>query len=109
MDYLLGIAANLASILTAVVAAIAYFGYQSRANDRRNKMEAYLRNDKANAKPGFHGQRTVLHLMAALKFTEDEVFQACFHSPHIVCKGKAEDGFVSRLLFEYDPKSESDT
>ncbi len=104
MKEYLEICANWAAILTAVVAAGAFLWYQCGRCRRREKLEDYLRADKANPKPGLSGKRTVVHLMGKLKLTEDEVFQACFQSKHIVCKQVTdpETGRGTELLFEYD-------
>ncbi len=95
--------ANAASILTALVATIAFVGYHWRRCQKRRKLEDYLRNDKATAKPPLTGKRTVVHLMGKLKLTEDEVFQACFQSDHVECRMAVDPntGRATELLFEY--------
>jgi hypothetical protein len=98
--------ANIASILTAIVAAFFFCQFQLRARDRRIKLEQYLKQDKANARPNFTGKRTVIHLMGKLKLTEDEVFHACFQSDHIACKTAVDPDThrATEILFEYVEK-----
>ena len=102
-DYL-EICANVASILTALVAVVAFIGYHWRLCYKCRKLEDYLRRDRANAEPPLTGKRTVVHLMGKLKFTEDEVFKACFQSKYIACKMVVDPstGRATELLFEYD-------
>jgi hypothetical protein len=104
MKEFLEIVANLAAILTAVMATFFFCQYHCRRHNKSIKLEDYLRKDKANAKPPLTGKRTVVHLMGKLKFTEDEVFQACFQSKHVTCKTvvDSETGRATELLFEYD-------
>jgi hypothetical protein len=100
----LEILANVASIATALLAAFFFCQYHCRIRKKRIKLEEYLKNDKMAPKPGLTGKRTVVHLMGRLKFTEDEVFQACFQSDHIACKQVTDPatGRATELLFEYD-------
>ena len=67
-------AANLASILTAVVAATAWGGYVWSARGKRKKLESYLRKEKENKPNGREdrGQRSLLHLMARVGLAESE-------------------------------------
>ena len=96
--------ANLASILTAVIAAFGYGKYQLDARCRRKKLEDYLKSEKGKGKD--QGQRSALHLMARLGLTEAEILHVSFNSNHITRK-IAKDPETSRadaLLFEYEYK-----
>jgi hypothetical protein len=78
----LGAVANIAAILTALVAlgASVFYGWDRRR--KRRQLEAYLKAEKATG--GNQGQRSILHLMAKLGLTEAELLQASFRSCHIV-------------------------
>lgn len=95
--------ANVAEILTALVAAVFYIGLRWRRWSQMRTLENYLRGDKANAKPPFTGKRTVVHLMAQLRLTEDEVYQASFRSDHIRCLTAVDYAThrATEVLFEY--------
>ena len=96
----LDLAANLAAILTAIVAVLAYFQFAGAQWRRRRAMETYLREEKlADAD---RGRRTVLHLMANLSMTEAEVLHAGFQSSKIAAHpGNDEEGRAARIYFEY--------
>ncbi len=90
--------ANVASILTAIVAVLAYGQYTLQAQARRWRLERYLKSVRHEGK----GQKTVLHLMARLSMTEAEVLAAGFHSRKVVPKVDTDgDGKADKLLFQY--------
>ena len=88
--------ANIASILTAVIAAgaSAYFWCDQRR--KRKRLEKYLKADPGRA-------HTVVHLMAKLGMTEAEILHASFASAHVVHKVRKDDdtGLASQILFEF--------
>ena len=96
--------ADLAAILTAIVAVFGYGRYRWDANCKRRKMEDYLKGEKNRSKN--QGQRSMLHLMARLGLTEAEILHASFSSKHIVRKiaKDAKTGRATALLFEYKDK-----
>lgn len=100
----LGGVANIAAILTAVIAVFGYVLYRVERYSKRRKVENYLKHRKeAAASDGKKGQHSVLHLMAQLGLSESEVYQASFGSKHIqpvLTKG-ALDGMAKDILFEY--------
>jgi hypothetical protein len=98
--------ANLAAILTAVIAVFGYGKYQWDACTRRKKLEIYLKSEKEKGKD--QGQRSALHLMARLGLTEAEILHASFSSKYILRK-IATDQKTNRaeaLLFEYSEQKE---
>ena len=98
--------ANLASILTAIVAVIFYFGYQYSISKKRRRLEAYLKSEKEEASSGKQGLHTIIHLMAKLGLTEEEILQASFRSKHITRKVAVdpETDRATELLFGYEEK-----
>jgi hypothetical protein len=98
---ILEIFANLAAIITAVVATWAYGRFWLGQRNRQKKLEIYLREQKLYGPD--EGRRSVIHLMAYLSMTESEVQQAAFQSNVIVT---APDIDFQRqdvgLLFEYN-------
>jgi hypothetical protein len=107
----LGIVANYAAIATALVAVTGYGLYRLELRRKRRLLEDYLRERKAAAKrEGRKGQHTVLHLMAKLRLSETEVFQASFRSRKVrpVLATDRTTGHARDILFEYDDGSEDD-
>lgn len=97
------IGANLASMLTAVVASCAYCSYLHQRKQKRDRLENYLKRVKEKGTD--QGQRTVMHLISKLGMTETEIIDAAFQSSHIVRKVMTdEDGIASKLLLEYSRK-----
>ena len=97
----LGIVANIAAILTAVVAAFGYSAYRWDKCQKRQRLEKYLKVEKAIGKN--RGQRSLLHLMANVGMTEAELIQASFRSKHIDRKIAKDDetGRADALLLEW--------
>ena len=93
--------ANIAAILTALVAGFGYGAYRFDRYRKRRKLEAYLKAEMARGTD--KGQRSLLHLMARLGMTEAELLQASFQSAHIDRKVAADDknGRASALLLEW--------
>lgn len=93
--------ANLAAILTAVIAVVGYGKYQLDAVCRRKKLENYLKKQKTLSSD--QGQRSIMHLMAHLGLTEAEILQASFTSKQIARKiiKDPDTGYADKLFFEY--------
>jgi hypothetical protein len=89
--------ANLAEILTSVIAFVAGVWYWCDQRQKRNRLEEYL---KANTGKTAH---TILHLMARVGLTEDEILKASFKSTHIARKlhENPDTHLADGLLFEY--------
>lgn len=89
-----------AAILTAAIATFAYCKFLYERFERTKRLEAYLKDEK---KIGVdQGQRTALHLMAALGMTESEIFSASFRTKKIkTVVSVDEQGRADLLLFEY--------
>lgn len=95
----LTIVADLAAILTAIVATVAYGKFLLAQRRRRKALEDYLREDK---RMGDMQRHTVMHLMAHLSMTEVEVLQAGFQSEKVTAvPGTDEQGRADCLYFEY--------
>lgn len=92
----LDVLANVASILTALIAAGASVYLWSDQRRKRKRLEEYLKAKRGHA-------HTVVHLMAKLGMTEAEIIHASFASSHVVHKVRKdyETGLASQLLFEY--------
>jgi len=99
--HVLEITAHWAAILTALVAAGAYFRYRWDIHSKRIQLENYLKAEKSAARD--KGQRTILHLMARLGLTEAEVLQASFGSKHMVRRIAADPTTLraDAILLEY--------
>jgi hypothetical protein len=96
----LEIAANVAAILTAVVATLAYVHFIWGERRRRLALEAYLREERRHSVD--EGRRTVTHLMAHLSMTEAEVLKAGFQSKIVeAIPGMDEQGRAVRLYFQH--------
>jgi hypothetical protein len=92
---------NVASILTALIAAVASLLFWRDRRSKRTRLERYLKREKAtNPSQCCH---TVIHLMAKLGLTEEEILHASFCSRHIIHKSRkdADTDLATQLLFEY--------
>lgn len=96
----LEIVANLAAVLTACIATLAYGRFWCAQRARQKTLEDYLRDEKLARHD--EGRRSVIHLMANLAMTETEVLHAAFQSRKISSTPGIDDqGRAIRLLFEY--------
>jgi hypothetical protein len=97
----LGLVANIAAILTALVAVVGSAWFVMERGAKRRRLEAYLKaeRDKGQDK----GQRSILHLIARVGLTEQEILQASFRSRHIgrVLTTNKADGIAKDILLEY--------
>ncbi len=107
MKDLLEILANIAAILTSVVATVAASYYWWDRKNKRLKMENYLREAKSR-NPDRH-THTALHLMAQLGLTESEILNASFASRHIIRKEHVnkDTSLTDHILFEYQESQTS--
>lgn len=79
---------NLASIATAIVAVAAYGNFLLRRFRKRQALETYLLVARNGTKGPSRsrtdrGQRTILHLISALRMTEAEILDVAFSSKRI--------------------------
>ena len=96
----LEILANIAAILTAMIAVWAYGRFLWERRQKRIRLETHLRDEKNSAD---QGQRTVLHLVAHLGMSEAEIVDAAFKSKVIRRLVSVDDqGRADRLLLEYE-------
>jgi hypothetical protein len=97
MEEWLRIGANIASILTSILAAGASLYYWANKRSRRIRLESYLKAKKEKS------PFTVTRLMVDLGMTEAEILAASFASRHIA-RGTRIDhdtGFAAEVLFQY--------
>ena len=105
MEEWLRIGANIASILTAVIAAAASIVYWTHKRSRRTRLESYLKAQKEKSPTeAFSATR----LMADLGMTEADIFAASFASRHIVrdIRRDRATNFAAEVLFQYRETSE---
>ena len=97
----LGTIANVAAILTAIIAFFGYGAYLLDQRSKRTSLEKYLRAEKQGGTD--RGQRSILHLMANVGMTEAEIIQASFRSKNISRKIAKDDssGRAEALLMEW--------
>lgn len=104
---IINVIANIAAILTAIVALVGYGIYRWDRCAQRRKLETYLKAQKENQSlmltDNDQGQRSLLHLMAKVGMTEGELIQASFRSNHIkrVVATDRETGRANALLLEW--------
>jgi hypothetical protein len=87
--------ANWASIATAFFAAVASLYWLGDHIVKLRKLSSYLQRSGK--------QHSMVHLMARLRITQDEILWAAFHSCHIRCPVRVNDetGLAGEILFEY--------
>lgn len=94
--------AAVADVATASVAAVAYGRYLSGSTRRRRALEEYLKNERPGKRDaGDQGRRTVLHLVSALRMSEEEILKAAFDSKRIRST-TAETKRAAALFLEYE-------
>ncbi len=100
----LEIVANIAAILTALVAIMAAYYYKRDRKKKQLKLENYLRAAQLD-KPDRHTY-TALHLMAQLGLTESEILNASFTSRHIIRKEhvNTDTSLTDQILFAYQER-----
>ncbi len=99
-EWLLGVGGNIAAVLTGIVAVWAYGFYQWERCSRRKALENHLKAEKEKAKD--RGQRAVLHLVAHLNMSQDNVLDAAFNSKKVKCVSASDNkDRVALILFEY--------
>lgn len=99
METAISILANLASIVTALVAVSAWGWYLCKRRERQRALEKYLLQTKGEED---YGRRTTLHLMAHLGMTEAQIMEAAFASKCIrTVPGSDERGRADAIFFEY--------
>lgn len=96
--------ANLSQVVTGALALATIGVYNFRMWSKRQELEKYLKAEKAAASD--KGQRSVLHLMAHVGLTEDELLKASFGSG-VIKRTLVSDanGKASHILFEYEENS----
>jgi hypothetical protein len=97
---------NFAAIMTAVVAVVAYGGYWCDRRSKRRRLENYLRDVKEagrGSSTGDQGMRSVMHLMARLRMTDNDVLRAGFDSKCIDSRLAKDDenNLATAILFAY--------
>ncbi len=95
--------ADAAAILTSIIVIFGYSKYQYDKCLRRSKLEDYLKAEKSNGESSNRGQRSIMHLVAELGMSEDQIYEASFKSTRISRKTKVDQstGLVSDILFEW--------
>ena len=104
MEGWLRIGANIASILTSIIAAGASVLFWANKRSNRTRLENYLKAKKEKAPDELF---SATRLMADLGMTEAEIFAASFASRHIT-RGVPKDhdtGFAAEVLFQYREES----
>ena len=101
----LEIIANIAAILTAILAGWFWIYYQYDLYKKRVRVINYLKGEKNK---GDQGQRSVRNIMAGEGLTEADVYNAVFSNGgkrKIRCHKKAATGGLTQeLLFSYKDK-----
>lgn len=99
-DKVIGVVADWAAILTAILAVFGYGRYLFNLRRQRVALEDYLREEKRADYD--EGKRTVIRLMGSLSLTESELLSAAFRSRKVASSVFIDDaGRASGLLFEY--------
>lgn len=94
--------ADVAAIITALVAATAYGKYLCERRQQRRRLERYLERERETGSD--EGKRTILHLVAQLGIPEPKIVDASFRSK-VIKRYVSPDmlGHASVLLLRYEP------
>ncbi|WP_240545235.1 hypothetical protein [Sinorhizobium fredii] len=101
IEKLLGGFANVAAILTPLVAVLAYSRFLWERRQKRLRLESYLREQKLFE---CTGQHSFLHLVATLGMFEADIMDASYRSK-VISRNVAVDvaGEPVRIVLEYEP------
>jgi hypothetical protein len=89
--------ANVAAVITALVASVAYGRFLYERRQKRRRLETYLKNDP------HRGGRSLLDLATTLGMTETEIMDVAFRSQRIRRTATSDlYGSPSKMLLEYD-------
>jgi hypothetical protein len=110
---LLTVGADIAQIVTGVIAAVVGGRFLWLVRERRMMMENYLRVERSKDRTAGNaddGVRSVLHLMGYIAMTEPEVLDAAFASRTIrsFTSNDPATGRASALLFQFEPRARQD-
>ncbi|MCC8954614.1 hypothetical protein H8B02_14545 [Bradyrhizobium sp. Pear77] len=100
MEEWLRVGANVASILTSIIAAGASVVFWASKRSKRTRLENYLKAKKEKSPDELF---SATRLMADLGMTEAEIFAASFASRHVVRDVRKDHstGFAAEVLFRY--------
>lgn len=113
VEKLLIVGADIAEIVTGVVAALVAGRFLWLGRERRIMMENYLRAERSKDKVEGNkegGIRSVMHLMGYIAMTEPEVLDAAFASRNIrsFTSNDPGTGRSDALLFQFEPRARQD-
>jgi hypothetical protein len=93
--------AQIAAIGTAAVAVVGYAIYALERREQRTRLEQYLKAERGKNIDA--GQRSLLHLVAAVGLSETELLQSSFRSRHIdrLNASDPETGRAGAILLVY--------
>ena len=101
---ILEIGANIASIVTAILAAAAFGLYKWDKYQKRIRLENHLRRE--HGEPGSRGPRPVIYLASELGMTEAEIMDAAFRSSCITREvTQSMIGAPAMILLRYRDKT----
>jgi hypothetical protein len=96
--------ADLITILTGVLALVAWLNYKHGFHKKRQALEKYLEKESIEGpKRGEIGRHTIRHLTAVLGLTESEILQASFESKTVRRRVFTDQNtnVAGELFFEY--------
>lgn len=100
---IVGMLADACAILTAIIAVWFFIRVRCGENDKLTKVENYLKAEKAAAKDGDKGQRSILNIIAKVGLSEEEILKASFQSKNIRRLLKSDqDGYAAAILLWYE-------
>lgn len=103
MKDVVNVIADACAILTAIIAVWFFIRVKCGENDKLAKVENYLKAEKAAAQSGDKGQRSILHIIAKVGLSEQEILKASFQSKHIRRLLKSDkDGYAAAILLWYE-------
>lgn len=99
--------ANLASVLTAIVALWVWAKLNWDARRRRNQLELFLKIKRERVAPmKFKGLRSALRIMRTLPMTEEQILSAAFSSKRIRIWSPSPNNPKAELQFQFDENAQ---
>jgi hypothetical protein len=102
----LPLVANIAAVVTGVVAALIALNVGYRRHARRVRLENYLKEQRSDD-TGDYGIRNIVHLMGNCSMSKDQVLEAAFASRKIKSwvATDGQGGPDLELIFQYDERA----
>jgi hypothetical protein len=101
----LEIAANIAAIVTGIVAFWAWWCLKRDFSNKQKLLESYLKDEKEKAKKaGKQGEHSAARITKETGLSESEILRASYNNPRIGRVVPKDERLAQQVLFYYNDK-----